>query len=415
MIIHNPTRRALFWNINKEILMTPQLALRYIKPSIDDYNNYIASKGIFYASSPGGYRPICGMFFIPPRTKWSLKNSFLEYICEQGAISFLKKPSLEQICNVTRKISSVSSQRVAVELSGGLDSTIIFSVLQSLGLKVSLIGFTSDRFEFRTERVVQDILAEKAPDSILINEKDAGLFSDLDLAPAYPMPSASALFHIRHSALATAAKKNEVDLLLTGMGGDSVFIDSVPYSKKIPELLLSGWSYQDYWSQDLIYSKNGIEHYCAYSIRDIQRNILSLRKGKGEDRMKLWARKYFKGLLPVELSEYSYKASHDGMYAESLQQKSHEIIYLMKDVHNTLGIQDFSPDNISQVIEEWNMLDQTEQQYFFSNLTYATWFRGIQDLRRGALDSDPKEELSSEEKTIVYDISSKPPATIEWE
>jgi len=70
----------------------------------------------------------------------------------------------------------------------------------------------------------------------------------------------------------------------------------------------------------------------------------------------------------------------------------------MKDVYSSLNIKYFSPDNISQVIEKWSTLNQAEQQYFFSNLAYATWYRGIQDHRGTTFDGDPDSELASIDK-----------------
>ena len=60
-------------------------------------------------------------------------------------------------------------RRIAVQCSGGLDSSIIAAVLRELEIPFTLIGLSTKRYEFRTERRIQEKLCRSARDCRLID------------------------------------------------------------------------------------------------------------------------------------------------------------------------------------------------------------------------------------------------------
>lgn len=374
LIVHNSTRSPLYLDAETGGLLTFNQAKENIAPRPEDYSNFI-THGIFYASGPGKYWPIGGKFLIPPRTKWIWHDGQIEYLREQGIESRVTRPSKQRLLEAIRRyVNVLSGKRIAVELSGGLDATLVFRLLLHAGIEPSLIGFVSDRYEFRTERSIQRTLAQETSCCELLHEADHSLFSNLGKIPPHPIPSPSSLFHERHSRIAIAARQFRADIVLTGLGGDSIFIEKIPKLGPFPLNTISGWTFQDYWSQDAIYSVQGIHHYCAYSLREIQRILLTMRAGHPEDRMKLWARGLFESHLPQELSRYAYKASHSGMYSEALQGQSSYILNIMREVFEATGIQAFRPRENKDILDNWPNVKQQRQQLFFSNLSFCVWF-----------------------------------------
>ncbi len=376
-VIHNKTRSSLYLDARSGELLTFDQARRNINPSVDDYNNYM-SAGLYYASTPGRFWPIAGMFLVPSRTKWIFKDGYIEYLGEQGVVSRLNHYSNTRYLGVVNSYARVlRGKKVAVELSGGLDSTIIFRILRHVAVEPFLIGFVSDRYEFRTERKIQVDLSLETETCVLINESTNGLFSGLKRVPAHPIPSPLSLFYERHVKIANTAKSLDVDVVLTGLGGDALFIEEVPSFGPYPKSLLSGWVFQDQWSQDVIYSKLGVSHFCAYSLREVQRDILEGRSGLCEDRLKLWARKKLEKYLPQELSRYAYKASHSGMYSDALRERSSEILEIMQCVFEDTGNVAFHTAVNQRIIDDWSNVELTRQQKFFANLSFCVWYIAI--------------------------------------
>ena len=63
------------------------------------------------------------------------------------------------------------------------------------GIEPFLIGYSCDRYEFRTERYIQSIFSNKVKESILINSKDILPFQNLKGCPPHQIPNPSSLYY----------------------------------------------------------------------------------------------------------------------------------------------------------------------------------------------------------------------------
>jgi hypothetical protein len=372
-LISNPTRSALYLGENDFVLRTFDEAASRISHQTSDFANFIES-GLFYGSVPGAYRSVGGHYLVPPRTCWQWENGRLEYVRENIARPAKVTASEHRLAQIVRRYTRLlKGRRVAVELSGGLDSSIVYGALRKAGIDVVLIGFCSRRYEFRTELHVQEILSRGCKESIMLDGDAPNLFANLKSIPRHPLPSPSALFYVRHQQLCDAARSASVDLVLTGSGGDTLFIEPAYPNAEAFSDRVHGWTFNDDWSQDTVYSRSGIEHYCAYSPAGLTRVLLGLRSSQQEDRMKLWARNFFSGLLPRELVTHAYKASHSGLYAESLHRERETVEELMAAAYNRTRIEEFHPGRTLNSLESWAELPQPEQQGFLSRLSFSVW------------------------------------------
>ena len=105
--------------------------------------------------------------------------------------------------------------------SGGLDSSLIIGILRHYGFEPVLIGMYNNRYEFRTERIVQDILKKVGTNNILISDDNFLPFTDLLNVPntRYQMLHQFLQWRIK---MAMLFEENKVDLVFNGMGLDTI-------------------------------------------------------------------------------------------------------------------------------------------------------------------------------------------------
>jgi len=113
---------------------------------------------------------------------------------------------------------------IGVQLSGGLDSSLIIGLLRYFNIEHALIGLSSKRFEFRTERYIQNLLAEKSTLVHLIDEADVLPCSNMLEVPPHQLPDLLSLNYAQDNAMATACKDLNVEVLLSGGGGDTLLV-----------------------------------------------------------------------------------------------------------------------------------------------------------------------------------------------
>lgn len=370
--VHNTSRGIRYIDAVSGHLKDFHQAQASINLSKNDFNNY-ASQSMSPLLRPNTYLPIGGHFVAPPRTNWQLEDGRLSYHRTDGIEGACAHESGEKLISTIRRYTALlKGQRAAVELSGGLDSTLVVRMLRLVGAEPSLIGFQSDRYEFRTEREIQNHLMSESRSAVLLDDH-VSLFTNLQAVPPHPMPSISSLFYDRHRLLANAAESLGVSYVLSGVGGDSLLVDEVA-TAEYPSLdRLFGWEFNDLWSQDVVYRPLGIHHYCPYSFRHIARILHAMRFGECRDDMKLWARKKFAPYLPRELSMFAYKASHDGLYAAAIKRQSSYILAFMRCAYERCGLSALAPESIKPVLENWPLVDQRHQQLFLIKLSFGVW------------------------------------------
>lgn len=79
-------------------------------------------------------------------------------------------------------------KKIGVQLSGGLDSSIIIGLLKYFKIPFKLVGLANKRFDFRTESHIQNILSEWADETILIDYEACLPYSHIDKVPPHQYP-----------------------------------------------------------------------------------------------------------------------------------------------------------------------------------------------------------------------------------
>jgi len=242
-----------------------------------------------------------------------------------------------------------ANESIGVHLSGGVDSSLIIGCLRELGVNPVLIGFTTKRFEFRTERHIQNILLENARGTLLDHEETLP-FSSIQTVPKHQIPDVASLGHAVNGKLADTAKQFGVTLMLSGSGGDLVLGGDATDPHHLWRINM----FEDPFSQDLVYRARGIDYKSFYSDPLIASSLWNLRVGKKEDSRKCWARQHFRSFLPKELVDYTFKADFWGLYMDGLREAKTELIELEETAYALTGMEFFKRNSIRPLLNEAN-------------------------------------------------------------
>lgn len=330
--------------------------------------------GIAMQRRAGAYKLVAGIGAIPSKTEWIFDGENYRYKSTSSIKSTFKNTSRESLYGVIRRyVNFFSNKRIGVELSGGLDTSLIISLLRHLNIDYSLVAFVSDRYEFRTERKIQEIYGSAA-ETKYISYANCVPFWALQDAPLHPYPDATSLFHHRQQLAATAAKELGIDVLLNGDAGDNLLGHPIVTNQnnRRPDGF-ERWMISDDWTNLHVYQPIGLTYLSAFALPTIIRYILKLREGQAEDSKKMWARDHFKDVLPRELTDYAYKASHDGWFANGLQIVSNDVYNISKLTHSIIKDDSIHPDEVVNSALNYRFLSHDQQTIFLSKLSFATW------------------------------------------
>ena len=203
-----------------------------------------------------------------------------------------------------------NGRKIGVQLSGGFDSSLIIGLLRHFKIPHGLVGMESNRYEFRTERMIQQKLAEQNSDVVLIDESTCLPCSRLRAVPAHQVPDLLSLDYAQDYDMAQACKRLGIEVLLSGGGGDNLLGQEVPADPSA-----STWrpqTFTDSYPVELAYRPEGIEFLSFFSDLGIVDACFRLRRGQDNDYSKLWARNFFRDFVPLELAEYTYCADFWG-------------------------------------------------------------------------------------------------------
>jgi hypothetical protein len=250
---------------------------------------------------------------IPPFSKWRYSEQSFNFL-DQPTLLLNSSPST--IANfidlLKSKTKYLKNKKIAVELSGGLDSSIITELLSLCGLEITLIGFISKNYEFRTERLIQEHYAKKH-NSFLIDSKDALPFTRLLECPPHPLPTKKSLFYYQKEVIANKCAEEKIDFLFNGIIGDTVFCD------KIESRRWHKWEFDNNWFNDFVFEPNKVS-YITTNYDFVLNYFFIQRKHERSDPFKIWARNHFKDIIPKPLSINYYKTDHieeiiEGIYS----------------------------------------------------------------------------------------------------
>lgn len=280
------------------------------------------------------------------------------------------------LCKSKAFLESLQSKRIAVQLSGGVDSSLIIGILKSFCIKHTLIGYCNKRYEFRTESYIQNLLAEECDKSIFINYEAHLPYSGLFDVPPHQHPDMTCCGLSANQAMASACHDAGVDILLSGCGGDLVLGNEVDSQdcRWIPALFNYGWL------QDIVYSPKGVQLLSFFSDHDILECIWNLRRGQKADPRKLWARHFFRNFLPKELVEFTYKADFWGLYIDGMVNSLPEIRSIHKRAHELSGNPYFAEENLNAILKN-DLLncDQKLYQKMEARISAAVWIKALLD------------------------------------
>jgi len=241
-------------------------------------------------------------------------------------------------------------KRIGVQLSGGLDSGLIIGLLRHFSIPYALVGMTTYRYEFRTERRVQDVLAMRCGAAQLIDYDIHLPLTSLACVHAHEYPDLSSINFSADDAMADACTKLGIEVLLNGSGGDVVLGTPVrsigDFCDWQPQLFNTAWT------KDVVYAARGIQLDSFYADDGIVNSLFHLRRGQGEDTAKSWARNYFRDFLPCELTNYTYSADFWGIYHDGLAGAKEYLLHLHQYAHKITGNPYFEPERLVRLLRE---------------------------------------------------------------
>ncbi len=266
-------------------------------------------------------------------------------------------------------------KKIGVHLSGGLDSSLIICLLHHLHIPCTLIGLSTERFEFRTERFIQHKLMDYGEYVELIDIEQYPFYSKLSNTPKHQIPDSCIKQNEASKALANAFAKQGVEVVFTGQGGDSLFVDAVEPKKTSFNI---GNEFTFPWEQDLIYSPRGIELVSFFSDPNIIDAICSMRLGQKDDPLKWWVRKAFKEILPIELSDYAYCADFFGISMSGLEMAKTEINLLCEEAYDRLQHPIFAPQGIKDILKtDVFSLEHKTYTALCTKISIAVWLHSL--------------------------------------
>jgi len=321
------------------------------------------------------WKPIFPSIYpIYPGVKW---NQTLEsYIEERYYPNYDYNINLNRFLSIAEEFfSKYKDRKIGVHLSGGLDSSLIICLLHYFDIPCTLIGFSTERFEFRTERAIQYKLMEYGEYVELINLEQYPFYSKLSNTPKHQIPDSYIKQNEASKALAEAFAKQRVDVVFTGQGGDSLFVDAIK-----PEYTSFniGNEFIFPWEQDLIYSPLGIELVSFWADKKVIDAICSMRLGHKRDTLKWWVRKTFKVILPIELSDYAYFADFFGISMSGLEAAKPEIRLLCEEAYDRLKHPIFNSKGIENILStDIFSLEQKTYCELCTKISIAVWLHSL--------------------------------------
>jgi hypothetical protein len=366
--IVNNSNSILYFDADSNAILNDiwsQITLENISKS--NYNNHRLNSS-HYIQSPQHYKPVLrNIYPIPPRSKWQYDGGF-SLKCFQSLEPSKLIYNLPKL--IHKLIKPLKNYKIGVELSGGLDSSIIISMLIANGIEPFLIGFSCDRYEFRTERYIQSIYTNKVQSSILLDSSKILPFQDLLNCPTHQLPNPTSLYYYSKYVTAKHCKENNVDILFNGMSGDTLFCDSVS-GNSMPESW-HNWMMDNRWFHENVFTKLQVKYLPVYT-NNLASIIFKERLNMGFDSQKIWARQYFKNYLPSELVNYTYKADHVGDLIEGIKKSYFEVKELFKYTEEVTGNSEFSESSLSKCYNNIEKYHDNQLKDIMAKVSYAVW------------------------------------------
>jgi hypothetical protein len=316
---------------------------------------------------------IKNIYPIPPFSKWEYNEQNF-YLLDQPISSLNYGPSSEAnfIDLVKSKTKYLKNKKIAIELSGGLDSSIIIELFNLCGIETNLVGLISKNYEFRTERIIQEHYASKY-NSFLIDSKDALPFSRLLDCPPHPLPTKKSLFFYQKEIIAKKCAEEKINLLFNGIIGDTVLCD------KIESRRWYKWEFDNNWFNDFVFEPNNVS-YITTNFDFVLNYFFNQRKHEQSDPFKVWARNHFEDILPEKLSKYYYKADHLEEIIEGIYSAENEISETYKFTKSITKNHLFTYEKLGEDLNNFKLMSDKEIDIFFAKVSYSVWIHSLRNI-----------------------------------
>ncbi len=379
MIISNPTRNYLYFNRKNNQILYNLLDLINID-LIRAANLKAHEKNIsHFFSRPDQYQEvISGISLIPPRSRWNYDGNNFRCL-NVNIVSSNYKSQISELLNICERLSSViDNKKIAIELSGGLDTAIVIGIVKHLGFDPFLVGMRSPRYEHRTESFIQAKYADSFKNVCLLNADDSLPFSNLKSTPLHQYPFSSSLYYMHALRIAKECERKNVNTILSGMGFDALLCESVNKTENnsMPNNWYT-WMLDDNWFRENIYSKYNMNYTSGAASQLIIKTIWALRKTQNEDLKKWWARTAFKEYLPTELVNYSYKADNSGGFLDGFLNSRNEISEIYKVAYEITKFKEFEKSELKPLYANAHIVDETKDKLILSRVSFANWIFGL--------------------------------------
>lgn len=376
-LLVNNTSKIIYCRAEDGQLIHPDQIKDYnLKPTFEDLNRHLQN-GLFTLRRPGEYLPIVGLCALPPRTSWLVSPDSYKFVADLR-VSHSKASKIEDAFHYVGNLLNKTKnwyKGIGVELSGGLDSSIVIEYLLRQNIPVSLIAFTSERYEFRTERAIQSYYEGRCSSVHLITYENSPAFSCLEEVPPHPFPVQESLFFSRHRAAAKACQLLGVDVLLSGEAGDQLLgFEPEPCNEfgHAPQGY-AYWNLAELWSNQYVYQPYGTSYVSGLALGRLPAILLNARTGLGADHMKMWARNKLQDFLPSMLTQFAYKAFHDGWVIDGLLAACPSIRRMSKYAYSITRHPELEPSLMQKLAENYRFMNESQRSSFFAKLSFVTW------------------------------------------
>lgn len=343
--------------------------------SNDSLNNHVYNSSL-YICTPDKYRYVLeNIVPIPPKSKWTLTTN--GFILKESKKIFQKRHfNIEDFLkSVNSHLKLLGDKKIGVQLSGGLDSSLIIGILRHFGIEPVLVGMYNKRYEFRTERLIQNILKTNASEYTLINDDEHLPFTDLLNVPKHILPSATSIFYSGEEKMSQLFKKSKVDVVFNGMGLDSILClspnDDENRNQWYP------FMFDDCWFSDYVYYPKNINFTPSIKSHFLLNIIWNMRYSQIEDNTKQWARNIFSNFLPDELVKFNYKSDHVGLLIDGIKSNINTIEYLFEFMYNKTRLFEFSKNEFKKLFRDYHLSDDNKIKIIFSRTSYAVWIYSL--------------------------------------
>jgi len=377
MRVNNPTHKTIFYDARTGVCHGNWSSI------IDgtsvrraSLKNHIANCNQF-APHPNHYLPVIeNIYQIPPKTSWNFSTSTQCFTptAPETYISDCEVTTENFVEVIKTYLRRLGIDRLAVELSGGLDTSLIIGLLVRAGINPTLIGFESERYEFRTELSIQHKYLNSLDQAKLINYENALPFARLRETPAHALPNKASLFYYGHQVIAKQAQNLGITTVLNGIGIEPFLVEPIIAASN-PHL--ARLAMEDPWPNEYIFSQYQCNYVNVAKLRPIHNLLSSLRKGQPLDVQKLWTRQYFSKILPRELSEYSYKAAFDGIFQAGINSELAAIRNILVLAYEFTENHDLEPGSMMKKLEAASNLTHAENIEVMGKLSFANWINTL--------------------------------------